>query len=187
MIVKNVRISYAQTFEPKDSFGDGKLAYSATFLVGKNDEKKIGEIEKAVDAAIKGGVANGKFKQNAPKMPTFKRPLRDGDIEREANPDSRGPEYEKCMFFNARNKNPIGNVNNRNQPIAPELQEGYYSGWYVHADVNFYPFNYNGTAGIAVGLNNVMWIEAGDRLDGRQSAQEAFAGLEVDDENASFE
>ena len=187
-IVTNVRISYAHTFEPKDSFGDGKLAYSATFLIGKNDKEKIAQIEEAIERAIKLGVQNGKFKATAPKLPTFKRPLRDGDLERTANPDGRGPEYEGVMFFNARNTNPVGNVNSRNQPIRPEDREGFYSGWYVHADVNFYPFNSNGSCGIACGLNNIMWVAAGDRLDGRQSAQEAFAGLEVgDDAPASFE
>lgn len=185
-VIQKVRISYAQTFEPKDSFNDGKLAYSATFLVDKNDKEKIEQINAAVEKAIQLGVQNGKFKQNAPKLPNFKRPLRDGDLEREANPDGRGPEYEGMMFFNARNSNPVGNVNNRNQPIMPQDREGFYSGWYVHADVNFYPFNSNGSAGVACGLNNVMWVSAGDRLDGRQSAQEAFAGLEVDDDSAPF-
>lgn len=183
-IIQKVRISYAQTFEPKDSFGDGKLAYSATFLVDKNDKEKIKQIEDLIDRAIALGVQNGKFKATAPKLPTFKRPLRDGDVERAANPDGRGPEYEKMMFFNARNTNPVGNVNRANQPIMPQDKEGFYSGWYVHADVNFYPFNSNGSAGVACGLNNVMWVAAGERLDGRQSAQEAFTGLEVDDDSA---
>ena len=181
-IVKNVRISYAHTFEPKDSFGDGKLAYSGTFLIDKKDQDKIKEIEDAIERAVKFGVQNGKFKATAPKLPTFKRPLRDGDIERAANPDGRGPEYEGVMFFNARNTNPVGNVNSRNQPIPVQDREGFYSGWFVHVDVNFYAFNSNGSCGIAAGLNNVMWVAAGDRLDGRQSAQEAFAGLEAGDE-----
>lgn len=187
-IVTKVRISYAQTFKPKDSFGDGKLAYSATFLIDKNDKEKIKQIEEAIDRATKLGVQNGKFKATAPKLPNFKNPLRDGDAERKLNPDGRGPEYEGMMFFNARNTNPVGNVNKANQPIRIEDQEGFYSGWYVHADVNFYPFNSNGSSGVAAGLNNIMWLEAGERLDGRRSAQEAFAGLEVEDDTTpSFE
>lgn len=186
-IVQNVRISYAHTFEPKDSFGDGKLAYSATFLVDKKDTAKIEQIEEAIKKAEEYGAMNGKFKKTAPKLATFKRPLRDGDVERKGNPDSRGPEYEGMMFFNARNTNPVGNVNRQNRPIMPQDQEGFYSGWFVHADVNFYPFNSNGSCGVAAGLNNVMWVSAGERLDGRQSAQEAFAGLEVDEDEATFE
>jgi hypothetical protein len=188
MIVENVRFSYMQVFEPKDSFGDGKLAYSCTFLIPKKDKNLVKEVKEAIEKAVNTGVAAGKFKQGAPKMPSFKRPLRDGDAEREANPDSRGPEYEGMYFFNARNTNPIGCVDAKLRPIMPEEQDQYYSGWWGHADVNFYAFNYNGTAGIAAGLNNLMFMRADERLDGRQNAVDAFAGLEVDDsEETDFE
>lgn len=182
MIVKNVRISYAQTFEPKDSFNDGRLAYSATFLIGKNDQETISLLNEAIEKATAAGVANGKFTASQAKGSRFKTPLRDGDSERAENPDARGPEYDQCMFFNARSSNPIGNVDRKLSPIDPKRSEDFYSGWYVHADVNFYPFNSNGSVGVAAGLNNVMWIRAGERLDGRQNAVDAFAGLQVDDD-----
>jgi hypothetical protein len=41
--------------------------------------------------------------------------------------------------------------------------------------VALYPFDNSGNRGVGVGLNNVMVVEKGPRLDGRKSASEEFA------------
>lgn len=188
MIIKNVRFSYLNVFEAVDSFKDGRYAYSVTILIPKSDVEGLKKVTDAIEAAAAAGEASGKFKKGASKLPTFKRPLRDGDLEREMNPDSRGDEYKGCMFFNARNTKPVGCVTSKLQPIRPEDQELYFSGWYGHVDVNFFAFNTNGSIGIAAGLNNIMFTHAGERLDGQQSAMAAFADLaEEDSENEDFE
>jgi hypothetical protein len=61
------------------------------------------------------------------------------------------------------------------EPIIDSSQV--YSGIYARIDAGFFPFNTNGSFGIAVGFNNLMKWEDGGRLDGRMSADEAFAGL----------
>ena len=186
-IIKNVRASYMQVFEPKDAFGDGKLAYSCTFLIPKTDKATIKLVEDLIAAAVDTGSKTGKFKANAVKLPGFKSPLRDGDVEREANPDSRGPEYKGCMFFNARNTNPIGCVDSQVRPIPQQNQKDYYSGWWVNVDVSFYPFNRSGSQGVAAGLNNIMFVHSDERLDGRQNAVDAFSGLAADSAPAEGE
>ena len=55
-----------------------------------------------------------------------------------------------------------------------------YSGCYVNVDVNLYAYNHpKGGRGVGAGLNHIMLVREGDRLDGRVSAEEAFAGLEA--------
>jgi hypothetical protein len=49
-------------------------------------------------------------------------------------------------------------------------------------DVGFFPFSRDGNRGIGCGLNNVMFVKEGERLDGRQSAEQAFAGMRVEDD-----
>lgn len=183
-ILKDVRASYMAVFEPKDSFGDGNLAYSCTLLIPKKNKELVKQIERAVEAAKQAAIKAGKFTAAQAKLATFKHPMRDGDLEREANPDSRGAEYEGMFFVNARNTKPVGCVDSKVQPIPAESQEAYYSGWWINADVNFYGFNRKGSVGIACGLNNVMFVRSDERLDGRQNATDAFAGMEVDGDDA---
>jgi hypothetical protein len=60
-------------------------------------------------------------------------------------------------------------------------KDGVYSGSYFNVDVNFYPYAHtDGGKGVACGLNNVMFVKAGERLDGRQDAVTAFAGMSVE-------
>jgi hypothetical protein len=170
-------------FEPKDSFNDGNLAYSCTLLIPKTDKKLVKQIEDAIEAAKAAAIKAGKFTAAQAKLATFKYPMRDGDIEREANPDSRGKEYEGMYFINARNTNPVGCVDSKVQPIPESSREAYYSGWWINADVNFYGFSAKGSVGIACGLNNVMFVRSDERLDGRQNAVDAFAGMAVDSDD----
>jgi hypothetical protein len=58
------------------------------------------------------------------------------------------------------------------------MEEGkIYSGCFCHIEVSAYPFKRSGNNGVGWGLNNVMFVSDGDRLDGRRSAQSAFASL----------
>ncbi len=62
-----------------------------------------------------------------------------------------------------------------------EIAEIFYPGCYVRASLNAFPFNKNGGKGVAFGLNNVMFVKKGDRLDNRVSAEEEFAELGEDE------
>ncbi len=61
------------------------------------------------------------------------------------------------------------------QPVMDN--DKFYSGCYVHIQVNPYPYKNSGNSGVGWGLQNVMFVEDGDRLDGRRTADEAFASL----------
>lgn len=172
MITKKVRLSYLNAFEPKAAPGSTALKYSACVLISKDDAETLKRVDEAVQKAIAVGISKGKFTAAQVKM--LKMPLRDGDDEYDG--ESRGKEYQGCMFLNASNKNAPGIVGpDAKTPIFDPNE--LYSGCYAYADINFFPFNAQGNKGVGVGLNNLMKVADGDRLDGRQDAESAFDGL----------
>ena len=54
-------------------------------------------------------------------------------------------------------------------------QQDFYSGCYGRADINFFGFDKGGSKGVGCGLNNLMKTQDGERLDGRQKAEDAFS------------
>ena len=56
-----------------------------------------------------------------------------------------------------------------------------YSGCYIRASINIYPFNANGNRGIAAGLSNIQFWEDGEPLNGRVRAEDEFDALDDDD------
>ncbi|MDR1568494.1 MAG: DUF2815 family protein, partial [Streptococcaceae bacterium] len=67
------RLSYFHGWEPV-SINGGAEKYSTAVLIPKSDKKTIGEIEKAIDAAIEEGIA--KFGGKKPNKAAIKLPLR---------------------------------------------------------------------------------------------------------------
>lgn len=170
MIITNVRFSYLNAFKPaKNPSGD--LKYSASILIPK-DSKQIPAIKEAINKAAQVGIEKNKF--TAQQAKNLRIPLRDGDEEAETG--NRGKEYKGCYFINSSSDNAPGVVDVHLQPIIDS--DEFYSGCYGHADVNFFPYNAAGNKGVGVGLNNLLKTKDGERLDGRQSAEDAFASYE---------
>lgn len=178
MITPLCRFTFVNVFEPKANLS-GKLKYSCGIMFPKTDTNAIELVKKAIDAAIKQGIAKGTFNAAQVQSRSFRYPLRDGDqyyaeASEESSKATRAG-YKGMMFLSASSDNPVGVVDKFAQPIMN--QEDFYSGCWGHADIRFYPFNRGGGIGVGVGLQNVMKKRDDDRLDGRQSAQDAFAGV----------
>lgn len=181
MITPLVRFSYLNAFEPKPD-PQGTLKYSVSCLLPKEDKTGVKVIQAAINEAIQKGLENNKFTQA--QIKNLRLPLRDGDKEFEEG--NRGPEYKGMFFFNASSKNRPGVVKaQKGSPPVPIFEpDDFYSGCWGRADVNFFPYNQAGNRGIGVGLNNLLMIREGERLDGRMKAEDAFATYtdeEVDD------
>jgi hypothetical protein len=56
-------------------------------------------------------------------------------------------------------------------------REEAYSGCTFRASVSLYPFDKAGNKGVGVGLNNIMVVAKGPRIDGRKSAEAEFGDL----------
>lgn len=172
VITGKVRLSYANLFKAKAVNDGGEAKYSVSLIIPKSDRKTVAAIKKAIEAAMQNGSAS-KWGGKIPK--NLKLPLRDGDEEREDDSN-----YANAYFINATSKTAPGLVDKHRQPIMSE--EDLYSGAYAFVSVNFYPYDTNGSKGIACGLNNVMKAADGDFLGGRASADEDFKDIEVDED-----
>jgi hypothetical protein len=164
-VTGKVRFSYAHVFEPTAVEEGAEKFYNICVMVSKKDKATIAKLEKAIEAAVESGI-KGKWGGARPKK--LKLPLRDADDEKE------GPEWEGVMFFNTKSKKKPQVVDQDLNPIIDP--EEFYSGCYGRVSINFYPYDYNGSKGVAAGLNNIQKLEDGERLDGGgSSAEEDFS------------
>lgn len=179
MITTVCRISYAAIWEPKKNLS-GVLKYSCSLLIPKSDEAGVA----AIRAAIEKATAKGVETLWGGKVPKFRyEPLRDGDAELESG-DKEGPEYKGCFFINCSSDNPPGVVGRNGKPLMD--QGKLYSGCFVRADVNAFPYKNSGNSGVGWGLNHIMLWEEGDRLDGRTNVEDAFAAYAEPDEEGEI-
>ena len=170
VVIGKVRLSYVNVFQSKAIGDDDRAKYSASIIIDKEDKKSIAKIEAAIEAAKNEG--KGKWGGKIPK--NVKLPLRDGDIDREDD-DAYAGKY----FFNASSTYKPEVLDRYKQPITDP--DELYSGCYAYVSINFYPYDFNGTKGVAAGLNNIMKVAEGERLSGRLSAEADFADIELDD------
>ncbi len=140
-----------------------------------DNHPQLEEVKKAIATAKQKGISAGKFSEANTKSANFKNPLHNGTAEHAS--DERPAHYDKHWYVNANQKGSQPGI------VGPDLQplmssDSLYSGAYYNVEINFYPFDMK-SKGVGCGLNNVMFLKDGDRLDGRQNAEAAFAGLET--------
>lgn len=172
-VTDKVRFSYAHVWIPRAIVEGGKEKYSISILIPKSDKKQLAKIKAAIDEAYKEGVKT-KFNGKEPKK--WKNPLMDGDTERDTE------EYEGHYFINANSDTRPDIVDRKGKEILDKSE--FYSGCYGRASVNFYAYNFNGTMGVGVGLNNLQKLEDGENLSGVvvSSAREDFGISSEDDD-----
>ena len=181
MITNESIITFPVLFEPKPNLS-GDMKYSCSLLIPKTDTDGVALINAEIDKAI----AKGKTKIWGGSKPKFRyEPLRDGDDEL-ASGDKKGSEYKGHYFINAsaNEDRPPGVVDAKVQPLMD--RNALYSGCIVRCDINAFPYKSGGNSGIGWGLNNVMLVKDGDRLDGRLDAVDAFSAFkksEVKEDN----
>ena len=163
IVTGKVRFSYANVFQPKASVEGGTPKYSVSLIIPKSDKETIAKINKAFEETKQAAAAY--FGGSVPKG--LKGGLRDGDEEKD------DPAYAGCYFINANSAQKPGVVDMDLNPIIDPSE--FYSGCYGRASITFYPYNAQGSKGIACGLNNVQKLEDGEPLGGATSASADFA------------
>ena len=175
-----VRMSYAQVFEPKAMDGSSDAKYSVALLIPKTDTETIKYIEQAIATAAEEGKAKLGGKIPAKLKTTF----RDGDEEK---PDDEA--YAGHYFLNCSSKTKPGVIKKASpgsgvkfEAITDETE--FYSGCYGKAVVNFYAYNSNGNKGVSAGLNNLLKTNDGETFAGKANAEADFADeFDGDDED----
>lgn len=177
-VMIKVRISFPALFTPKKQKNSTAEKYGAMFLIDKSDKETIEAVKKAIIAAKKQGIAE---KWGGKVPPGYKGPLRDGDAIPDPTDDDESTSAKPVMpghyYFNASGKDKPGVLIRKNGKNVPAAEEEVYPGCWVYITANFYPYNNEGK-GVAAGLNNVLKVADGPRLDGRRSAQEDFEDLD---------
>ena len=163
VVTGKVRFSYANVFAPKASVEGGTPKYSVSIIIPKSDKETIAKLQKAFEETK--AASAGYFGGSVPK--NLKGGLRDGDAEKE------DAAYEGCYFINANSVQKPGVVDQDLNPILDQSE--FYSGCYGRASITFYPYNAQGSKGIACGLNNVQKLEDGEKLGGATTAAADFA------------
>ena len=173
MITGVFRASYAHVFQPQAPKGDGEPKYQITMLFAKSDQASYQAICAAMNQALEDGVQKvfGGHKPARPKMPLY-----DGDGVMD-NGEPFGEECRGCWVVRASSKVRPSVVDQDIQPILDP--NGFYSGCYARASVNFFAFNQNGNRGVGCGLNNIQKIADGEPLSGRTTPEEDFGGRNV--------
>ena len=168
VITPVARASYARLLEPAKSLND-EMKYSVSLLFDSDADLSI--MKKA--AAIALMEKWGPDKEKWPKP--LRSPFRDGS-------EKDDPLYEGIIFVNCSSKEApqiIKRVGNTSVPLT--TPEEVYSGMYIRATLTAFPYDKKGNRGVAFGLNNVMKVRDGDRLDGRTNADTDFKDFEGDD------
>lgn len=174
-----VRLSYENLLTARVQNEGDEPTYSTMVLIPKSDTETVEAIKAAMKAAADDGIAR---KWNGKKPSGLRNPLRDGDVEREDDPNAKG-----MWFLNA--KGPRGGLEpaflyakNGRQISAsdPDAPSVIYSGVYGRISLNFYPYDRNGNRGVAAGIVAFLSSEHGERLDSKPTANSALAEFGID-------
>jgi hypothetical protein len=170
----DVRLSFAQLFDAKTVNGEGKPAFSATFLIKPNDPQ-VKMINEAIDAVAKEkwgakADANLKIMRTADKVC-----LHNGDLK--ANYDG----FEGMLFVSARNPIRPLVVDANKTPLTAESGKPY-SGCYVNASIELWPQDNNYGKRVNATLMGVQFFRDGESFSGGGVASEDdFDDVTVDD------
>lgn len=163
-----VRLSYANLFTPRKADENADPKYSVSLIIPKTDTETIDLIKQAMNAALQEGL--GKF--GGKKPGNLRLALRDGDTDREDDPN-----YAGCYFVNCNSKNAPQVMHRVGGQLMPADDSDVYSGCYASVTVEFYAYNFNGNKGIGAGLGNVLKLRDGEPLSGGASAEDEFSDL----------
>lgn len=162
--LKNVRLAFPQLFEAKTVNGEGKPAFSASFLLDPTDPQ-VKDIQAAVDTVARekwGAKADAILKQMRAADKTC---LHDGDLK------SNYAGFAGHLFVSARSATRPWVLDADKTPLT--AQDGKpYAGCFVYAVLDLYAQDNNYGKRINAVLGGVQFYRDGDAFSGGQAATE---------------
>lgn len=170
------RVSFPKVFEA-ESFNGGAAKFSVAAVW---DPSKFTAAEKAQWQAIIDlcdEVSMERFKKKMGQLPAnFKKAIRDG-----AEKAGLAGYGEGKLFSNLSSKMKPGLIDRFGAPITNS--DDFYPGCYARASVSAYAYDQGGGKGVALGLQNLLKVADGERLDSRTDANEDFNASEDADDD----
>jgi hypothetical protein len=151
LMLKNVRLSYCNLFEPRAIAEGGALKYSVSVLIEKTNTAQLTEIKKIISQIVNEQKWTPAQKQAAGL------PIWDGDKEK---PDDEA--YQSNYYLNPKSDRKPLVVDQRRQVVND--YDTVYSGCYANVMVSFYPYDKAGKKGVGVGLLGVQKVRDGEPL-----------------------
>lgn len=150
------RLSFQKLTQPEES-AKGGLKYSCLLMIPKSDTATIAALEACFKEALEEGVSKGKIPAKAVKA--VEKPWHDGDLR-----SDQYPEMEGFWTLNVATYTKPTMVDRMRNPLKAE---DIYSGMYVRASINLYPFNFENTKrGVTGGLNGIQKLKDGEPFSG---------------------
>ena len=180
ILTPNFRLHWPHLAEQND-----KGRYDIVMLFDKSADRS--KMKKAVDECIK-----EKWGEN----PKFKlmRPFKDGNEKIDERTGDVYPEYADMIWATAQTKFAVTVLDPKKRPIpTAQLEAQVYAGCYCIAQVSAYAWEHKEDGkilkrGVSFNLCNLMKVGEGERIGGggckRQSAEEAFADVEVESDGS---
>lgn len=163
--LKDVRLAFPNLFTPKAVNGEGEPAYSASFIIEKDQKDVISALEKAIEQVAKAKWGNKASTILAKLKAAEKVPLRDGDMK-----DSYDG-FEGNYYVSARSKIKPRVVDRQAQLLNAE--DGLpYAGCYVNGSVSLWAQDNNFGQRINATLRGVQFVRDGDAFTGGRPAGE---------------
>lgn len=175
VVLKNVRLSFADIFVPKAFQPGDEPRFSGTSLIPKDDKKQMAAVEAAIqEAAEQKWGKKGASIVNGIRGNSNKFCFQDGD-----NKDYDG--YQGMMALSAHNKaRPL--VIDRDKTPLTAADGKPYSGCYVNVTLEIFAYTNTGN-GIAASLKGIQFVKDGDSFGGGTPASpDDFDDLGVDED-----
>lgn len=162
--LSNVRLAFPVLFEAKTVNGEGKPAFSASFLIGL-DDPQVKTIEQAIEQVAKekwGAKADAVLKQMRAQDRVA---LHDGDLK------SNYEGFAGSLYISSRAVTRPLVIDRDKTPLA-EADGRPYAGCYVNASVELWAQDNNYGKRINASLRGVQFLRDGDAFAGGGAASE---------------
>lgn len=163
------RVSFPHVFIPQDPMSaEGKPKYGVMALFSPKEFSPEETVLWQKMIALANDASMKKFQKILKDLPpNFKKPFHRGDEKAEYGFTS------DQIYVNITSHIMPGIVASDGKTKIID-QNSFYPGCYARASVNAFGFDKKGGKGVAFGLNNLMFVKDGERLDNRIEAEKEF-------------
>lgn len=173
LITPEAILAFPNLFEPDSVEEGGEKKYSASLIFTKEAQKsdRFKAMKQALVAAAK-----ERWGDKAPKM------LKDGAIKSPFRPGSQKAQFgypDDSVFINVRSNKQPQVVSTVKDPSTGKLlpiedESEIYPGCVVRAHLGAFAYDNVGGKGVSFGLNGLLKVRDGERLDNYVKAEDAF-------------